>query len=237
MSNNYFQFKQFTITQDKCAMKVSTDACIQGAWTPVLPGVKKVLDIGTGTGLLSLMLAQKNIEITIDAIELDSDAAQQAKQNVLSSLWKERIAIIEGNVRNSTFAKKYDLIICNPPFFQNSLLGDEAKRNMAKHTLTLTHASLFGVIDNLLEDDGYVSVLLPTDEFAKWELLLAEKKWHVFNKLLVKHRKDESVKRIVGLCRRFPIKEKTEQTLIIRKNEHEYSAEFIDLLRPYYLNL
>lgn len=133
MSNSYFQFKQFRVEQDRCAMKVTTDACIQGAWTPVLPSVKNVLDVGTGTGILALMLAQKNSEITVDAIEVDKDAAGQARANVAGSPWRERINILEGDVRNYPFDKRYDLIITNPPFFSNSLLGDDVNKNLARH--------------------------------------------------------------------------------------------------------
>src|SRR6185503_17847665 len=109
MSNSYFQFKQFRIEQDRCAMKVTTDACIQGAWTPLLPRIKRVLDIGAGTGLLSLMLTQRNPGITVDAIELDKEAAGQASANVNASAWKDSINIIEGDVCNYAFGQKYDL--------------------------------------------------------------------------------------------------------------------------------
>src|SRR5688500_11779251 len=129
MANQYFQFKQFSIQQDRCAMKVSTDACIQGAWTPIADNVKDVLDIGAGTGLLSLMLAQRNYDIRIDAVELDVEAAQQAKENVASSPWKDRVEVIQADVTQHSFTKLYDMVICNPPFFNNSLLGDTDTRN------------------------------------------------------------------------------------------------------------
>lgn len=106
MSNSWFQFKRFTIHQDRCAMKVSTDACIQGAWTPLKQGVKRILDIGCGTGLLTLMLAQRTESAIIDAIELDEDAALQAKENVQKSPWKDRIKVIQADVR--------DYFSCNP---------------------------------------------------------------------------------------------------------------------------
>src|SRR5262245_25570320 len=123
MSNTFFQFKQFRIEQDKCAMKVSTDACIQGAWTPIEENVRNVLDIGTGTGLLSLMLAQRKPGIRIEAIEIEEQAYKQAAENVAYSPWAEQIHVIPGDVRNDSLNRKFDLIVCNPPFFQNSLLG------------------------------------------------------------------------------------------------------------------
>src|SRR6476661_11279441 len=99
MSNQYFQFKQFMVQQDRCAMKVSTDACIQGAWTPIADDVQHVLDIGAGTGLLSLMLAQRNGQLHIDAIELDEQAASQAQENVAASPWKHKINVWQGDVK------------------------------------------------------------------------------------------------------------------------------------------
>src|ERR1700739_4799939 len=100
MGNSYFQFKQFTIAQDRCAMKVTTDACIQGAWTPLRPGIRRALDVGAGTGLLSLMLAQRNPDIIIDAIEADPAAAAQAAENAASSTWRDRVNIICADARD-----------------------------------------------------------------------------------------------------------------------------------------
>lgn len=172
MSNHYFQFKQFTIHQDKCAMKVSTDACIQGAWTPIANDVVDVLDIGTGTGLLSLMLAQRNSSIHIDAIELDADAAIQAKENASASPWADRVQMMQGDVTTHQFTKQYDMVICNPPFFNNSLLGDDAQRNSVRHTISLSYDALLAVLQNVLKPTGYAAVLLPAAEHEIWQNLL-----------------------------------------------------------------
>ena len=116
-------------------MKVSTDACIQGAWTPVTDNVKHVLDIGTGTGLLSLMLAQRYSNITIDAIEIDADACGQAKENIAASPWADRIKLTEIDINDYAPAQRYDMIICNPPFFLNTLLGSAPSRGSIKSLL------------------------------------------------------------------------------------------------------
>jgi len=235
MSNNYFQFKQFRVEQDRCAMKVTTDACIQGAWTPLLPGVERVLDIGAGTGLLSLMLAQRKPDIVIDAIEFDNESSVQARENGIASPWRDRINILEGDVRSYGFSYKYDLIISNPPFFSNSLLGDKEAKNNARHTLSLTYGDLLKAIAGNLSDDGYVSVLLPAVEYDQWKELMVADVWNEIGKLSVSHRPGAAVKRIVGL---FSKKDTGTMcsTLTIKGDDNNYTPAFIDLLAPFYLD-
>ncbi len=238
MSNTYFRFKQFTVHQERCAMKVSTDACIFGAWTPVAEGVKNILDIGTGTGLLALMLAQRNADVCIDAIELDPDAAMQARQNIEQSPWRDRIQAIEGDVRNYPFSKKYDLIICNPPFFQNSLLGPDSARNNVRHNLSLSFEDLLNRLNALLSPKGYCSILLPVAEHGRWEQLIIANGYTVFNKLLICLSGESAVpNRIASLCALQPAVEVTHQTLYIYKDKGLYTNDFRHLLSPFYLNL
>ncbi len=235
MSNSYFQFKQFTIVQERGAMKVTTDACIQGAWTPVLPGVKYVLDIGAGTGLLSLMLAQRSNDVVIDAMELDAAAADEARTNVAASPWKERIKVLAGDVRGYSFGCKYDMIITNPPFFNNSLLGEEDSKNMARHTLSLSYSELLKAMDENLVNGGVISVLLPAVEYEQWRSLAVAGDWFECGRLTIRHKEDAAVKRIVGLfCKKeMPV---VNDELVIMDGL-KYSQSFIDLLSPFYLNL
>ena len=237
MSNSYFQFKQFRIEQGRAAMKVSTDACIQGAWTPVSSPVRKALDIGTGTGLLSLMLAQRNKEVLIDAVELDPDAAQQAKDNVATSPWKERITVMQADIRTFPFIRKYDLIICNPPFFINSLLGPTDERNKARHTLSLSFQELFEVIRSNLADGGYASIMLPPVEHAQWSTIIQENGWKTYHELHVQPRVASPANRIVSLCSPIASRSFLEEQLIIKDKADHYTPEFIHLLRPFYLAL
>ena len=237
MSNSYFRFKQFNIDQEHCAMKVTTDACIQGAWTPILPHVHRALDIGAGTGLLSLMLAQRNADVAIDAIELDNDAAAQAVNNVNGSSWKERISIIAGDVCDQKFAHKYNLIISNPPFFNNSLLSDKQNKNLARHTLSLTYTDLLNVISANLSDDGYASVLLPYAEYRIWQGLLLQGGWVEFNRLEVCHNPNAMVKRVICIFGKKELMVTQHETLVIKDTEGKYTSQFIDLVSPYYLDL
>jgi tRNA1Val (adenine37-N6)-methyltransferase len=235
MGNNYFQFRQFKIEQDRCAMKVSTDACIQGAWTPVLSRIKTALDIGTGTGLLSLMLAQRNAVVKIDAIEIDPSAAEQAAENIVASPWQERITLIQADVRQYIFAHKYDLIICNPPFFVNSLLSDKRERNIARHNLSLSFQDLFDVIKGSLNPEGYASVLLPSTEHKIWKSLVEANGWAISRELHIIPRIGQAANRVVSLCTDNKAFEFTRQSVVIRNELNEYKPEFTELLSPFYL--
>ena len=236
MSNTYFEFKQFRIEQAMCAMKVTTDACIQGAWTPVLSGVKRVLDIGAGTGLLALMLAQRNTGISIDAVEFDHDAAKQASENVGASPWADRINIVEADIREFKAAHRYDLVITNPPFFNNSLLGDKDRKNHARHTLSLSYAGLLAAMEAHLDEGGYISILLPATEYELWKEMAMGSGWIETGKLSVKHRAHAPVKRVVGLFSKTG-STYIESVLTIQDDDGSYTAGFTELLSQFYLGL
>ncbi len=236
MSNSYFQFKQFTIRQERCAMKVSTDACIQGAWVPVADNVKTVLDIGTGTGLLSLMLAQRYSHIQIDAIEIDTDAAAQAQENIAASPWADRITVIQADATNHTFGKQYDMVICNPPFFNNSLLGDDVQRNQVRHTLTLTYNALFNIIQKVLKPDGYASILLPAAEHDVWLQILYSNGWGVSKQLQVFPKDGSNYNRVVSISTADAQTTNTEHLQIYAAGGG-YTDAFTALLQLFYLKL
>lgn len=143
-------------------MKVCTDACLFGAWvTRGVPGRKKVLDIGTGTGLLSLMYAQQNLDAVIDAVEIDRAAAEQAQENFDNSPWSDRLMLHPGTIQEFTPDIKYDLILSNPPFFENDLRSPDPERNKAMHDTSLTLEELGEAISRLLAPGGIVALLLP----------------------------------------------------------------------------
>ncbi len=234
--NSFFQFKQFKIEQNKCAMKVSTDACIQGAWSDVPLTAKRVLDIGTGTGLLSLMLAQKNCDIIIDAVEINSDAAYQAKENFIASPWAKRLRVIEVDIKSFEQGGQYDYIICNPPFFNNSLQSLVAARNVARHTSELSYIQLLDTISSLLSAKGSASILLPIAEHDIWEDLLRQYGWCINKQLDIQPLPYKPKNRVVSICsRKFSVKQ--QETLCIYEEPGKYTEAFAKLLSPYYLNL
>lgn len=153
-----FQFKQFTIEQELCAMKVGTDGVLLGAWAH---GGRRVLDVGTGTGVIALMMAQRCLEAQVTAIDIDERAIKQARQNVLQSPFVERISVLQQAVQEHL--GEYESIVSNPPFFIDSLQAPDEQRNMARHTATLSYGELMKAAYRLLTDDGEFSVVVPFD--------------------------------------------------------------------------
>jgi tRNA1Val (adenine37-N6)-methyltransferase len=219
-------------------MKVCTDACLFGAWVAErLAGTglisNSILDIGTGTGLLSLMLAQKNLA-KIDAIELDEAAAQQAKENFENSPWFERMQLISGDARLLHFGKKYDLVISNPPFFDNDLKSSDPQRNMALHGDALDFDALIKIVSANLAENGRFALLLPfhrRDEFVE---KISGKGFFLQEEASVKQSGRHAFFRsllIFGNEAGIGFREE-----IIIREEEAYSERFTSLLKDYYLN-
>lgn len=158
MANDYFKFKQFTIWQDKCAMKVGTDGTLLGAWAH---GGKRILDIGTGTGLIAIMMAQRFPEAQVTGVDIDASAVEQARENVRQSPFSDRINIVEADI--CQYTGQYDCIVSNPPFFENSLVCPDSQRSIARHDTGLSYARLFKTVKSLLTDEGFFSLVVPFD--------------------------------------------------------------------------
>lgn len=237
MPSTSFAFKQFIINQDKCAMKVGTDAVLLGAW--IIPnGSKHILDIGTGTGVISLMLAQKT-DAQIDAIDIDEEAFIQAKQNVSESKFANQINVIHSSFQEyaKSAGKKYNLIVTNPPYFEQSLKSSDEQRSHARHADVLPFEELLDGVLKLLDEKGKFCLILPTLEAVKFRTL-AEKKGLNLSKLLrVKSRIDKDTDK--RHLMQFEVKpsEFSEQTIAIEQEErHQYTAEYKELTKDYYLN-
>lgn len=234
MANTYFQFKQFTIHQDQCAMKVSTEACILGAWVPnTIPS--RILDIGTGTGLLALMLAQR-IDAKIDAVELDVAAANQARQNVSESKWKNRINVINQNVFDwaKTTNEKYDLIVSNPPFFTNNQKSEVSQKNLAKHdTSDFNKENLAMTLKKLLSEEGSAYILYPEFESGQFQNEIEKLGLFYAPTLIIRNQPNGPVFRIVSQVSKKKMPGEINQLDI--RNGQGYSVKFDLLFNPYYL--
>ena len=240
MPNDYFQFQQFRIGQAACAMKVSTDACLLGAVTD-LTGATRLLDIGTGTGLLALMAAQRHPGVPIEAIEIDEAAAAQAAENVAASPWASRIRVqpLSLAAYAATQPAPFSHIICNPPFFQQSLRSPDAARSTARHTApdTLSFTELARFAADFLAENGLLTVLLPPIEMATFAQEAQRVGLPPATRLVVRHRAGSRVLRhIVGFRQAAGLVVETE--LAIRATEgEEYSTAFRALLAGFYLAL
>ena len=221
-------------------MKVCTDACLLGAWTAekmndrkFLP--KNILDIGTGTGLLSLMLAQKT-KAVVHAIELDENAAAQATDNFHKSPWADHIFLFHTSIQRFPATIKYDWIISNPPFFEDDLHSDDAAKNAAKHDTTLTIDELLKAINIHLKDDGYASLLIPYHRVAYLNSLLTRRGLFINETLFVKQTPKHGFFRAIILLSKIQLEAKSEE-LVIHDEHRNYTPAFTGLLKEYYLKL
>ena len=237
MANNFFQFRQFTIHQDNCAMKVCTDACLFGALIAGFqPQVANCLDVGTGTGLLSLMYAQKDKHALIDAVEIDPAAALQARKNFDASPWKERLTIINTNVNRLSNEKKYDLIISNPPFFENNLRSFDNTKNSAKHDSSLTLLQLLKIVGERLPVSGSFAVLLPYHRITYFEDEALLHGLHMHRKVLVRQTPLHELFRGILFFKKAVSKQLVTE-MSIKRSDERYTAEFTALLKDYYLQV
>lgn len=231
-----FHFKKFSIDDSSAAMKIGTDAVLLGAWADC-ENASRILDVGTGTGILALMMAQRTTDVNIDAVELDSAAALLAGQNAKLSPWSNRIAVY--NVSFQEFSQnakhKYSHIICNPPFFSNSLKAAGEARNLARHNDSLPEKELLPGISTLLSDSGKAALIIPSDALGKWSAL-AEKTalfptvvtWVKSSPLHKPHRV------LIQFARnnQLPV---IENQICIYKSKNRHSAEYQYITRDFYL--
>ena len=237
MPNPYFSFKQFTVYHDQCAMKVGIDGVLLGAWATVTQ-TESILDIGTGTGLIALMLAQRS-SAQIDAIDIDRNAIQQAKENISNSPWSN--CINTDKISLQLFAektiKRYDLIVSNPPYFINSTKTPSKVRTIARHTDTLTHEELIKNASVLLKPTGRICIILPINEGIQCIAFALEIGLYCTKKCTVFPKPNSAAKR---LLLEFSIQSSAEieSELTIESNvRHQYSPEFTLLARDFYLKL
>jgi tRNA1Val (adenine37-N6)-methyltransferase len=231
-----FHFKKFSIDDSKAAMKIGTDAVLLGAWAPC-KNETRILDIGTGTGILALMMAQRNHKTEIDAVEIEDDAAELARQNVKLSPWHDRVRVSNSLIQefSALNPNKYSLVICNPPFFTDSLKAPDASRNTARHNDLLPVRDLLICTSRLLTGKGNAAFIIPADAFANWQP--EAKKLNLFPKNLtwVRSSPDHAPHRVMVLFSREHQPEIIENEMCIYMSKNIYSQEYRELTSDFYL--
>ncbi len=247
MSKKPFKFKEFTVNQDQCAMKIGTDAVLLGAWATVKKEPASILDIGAGTGVLALMLAQRCYAELIDAIEIDPKAYEQCVDNFEQSPWGDRLFCYHASLNTfvSEIEDLYDLIICNPPFYAPTLVADASKkeaavmssaRKIARFNDAMPFDYLLESVSKLLSENGLFSVVIPFTEKDDFITLASTFKLYPNRILLVKGTPTSELKRVL-IEFSFRESELITETLIIETERHQYTDAYVNLTQDFYLKM
>ena len=237
MANSWFAFKQFTVMQDKAAMKVGTDGVLLGAWVDV-SACKTILDVGTGTGLLTLMAAQRNADAHFVAVDIDRDAALQAEANFKLSEWQNRLRAVHTSL--SAYAdnsfRKFDCVMCNPPFFKNAFKSDRQARNTARHNDSLSYNELLNRSAYLTNAQGRLAVIVPFE--TEQEFLHLSSRHGFFLKRLMRIQPTpdkDFVRSLIEVSKCCVARPVPDCMVIEDKGRHSYSDAYIELTKDYYL--
>ena len=228
-----FSFKKFSVQQDKTAMKIGTDGVLLGAWTPVNHNPESVLDIGTGTGIIALMIAQRSTAIQIDALEIDEDAYEQATDNFENSPWNDRLYCFHAGLDEFVEEPEdeYDLIISNPPFYSEDYKSDNEQRDLARFQDAMPFEDLIEAADLLLSEFGIFSVIIPFKEEETFISLAAEYELFPFKITRVKGNSTSEIKRSLLAFSRIEKSTIEIDELVIEIARHEYTPEYITLTK------
>ncbi|MFO7669732.1 MAG: methyltransferase [Bacteroidales bacterium] len=237
MPNTWFQFKQFTIQQEKTAMKVGTDGVLLGAWASVPGPGSRVLDVGTGTGLIALMIAQRTREVMVDALEIEPSSARQAKENFQNSPWKERLNAIHSSFQDysSRCQYRYDLIICNPPFFSGSQKTPSKEKNLARHDDSLSLGDFLKSSVSIMKETAVISLILPVQKETQLLDLILEHQMYCNRKTLVVPSPGKPANRVLLEFSFHPGKNQEDDLTIETGGRHIYSDRYKNLTDEFYL--
>lgn len=238
MPGDFFQFKQFRIQQDRCAMKVGTDAVLLGAWVKT-DNSTNILDIGTGSGVIALMLAQRSLGAKITAIDIDEPAILQAAENINNSPFAEKIIVRHCSLQDlsKTSDRKYDLIVTNPPYFIDSLKSSDINRTKARHTETLTHLELIDGVKQLLDQKGRFSLILPRNEALLFRNSAESRGLYLSRLLKIYTTKHKEAEKRHLMQFEFRETEFSESSLVIEHEQHRhYTEEYKELTREFYIH-
>lgn len=233
-----FKFKQFTIQQDRCAMKIGTDGVLLGSWVPIAETVNSILDIGTGTGVIALMMAQRSFAETIDALEIDSDAYEQAVENFETSGWSDRLFCYHASFQEffQEIDDKYDLLVSNPPFFTENYKTNDPGRAIARFADALPFEHLLVGATHLLSKKGRLAMIVPYKE--EKEVIMIARKAGLFPHQITRVQGNPmaDIKRSMLLFGLDEVDFEIDQ-LIIEHNRHQYTESYIELTKEFYLKM
>jgi tRNA1Val (adenine37-N6)-methyltransferase len=233
-----FTFKQFSVNQDRCAMKIGTDGVLLGAWTPLINNPYNVLDIGAGTGILSLMLAQRSNAEQIDALEIEEDAYEQCVENFENSPWSDRLFCFHAGLDEFVDEPEdeYDLIISNPPFYTETFKSENSQRNLARFEDAMPFEDLIEAAALLLSENGIFSVIIPYKEEGKFVSLCNELDLFPLKITRVKGNPTTEIKRSLLAFSRIQQTPIIDE-LIIEISRHQYTPEYIELTKDFYIKM
>lgn len=236
MSNPFFRFKQFCIHHDRCAMKVGTDGVLLGAWADAENGTL-ILDVGTGTGLIALMMAQRYENAIFRAIDIDGDAVVQARENMANSPFADRMTVEQDDFRHyaATCGERFDMIVSNPPYFNRAILPPDSQRQTARHAVSLSLIELLQAATICLAPEGVLALILPYDQQIELETKAHECGFYLKRKTVVYSLPNSKPKRLLTEWTRHKIESPIHDELIIENERHKYSKEFVNLVKVYYL--
>ena len=234
-----FQFKQFAVKQDQCAMKIGTDGVLLGAWVPTDNHPNSILDIGTGTGIIALMLAQRCDAQQIDALEIDENAYEQAVDNFESSPWSDRLFCFHAGLDEFVEEPEdeYDLIVSNPPFYTEDYFSNNEQRDLARFADAMPFEDLIEAADLLLSENGIFSVIIPFKEEASFIALAEKYELYPIKITRVKGTPTTEIKRSLLAFKRFELPVLLANELIIETARHQYTPEYMELTKDFYLKM
>ncbi len=234
-----FNFKQFSVQQDRCAMKIGTDGVLLGAWCPIDNHPYSILDIGAGTGILSLMLAQRSNAEQIDALEIDEEAYEQCVENFEASPWSDRLFCFHAGLDEFVDEPEdeYDIIISNPPFYAEDFKTDNSQRDLARFQDALPFEELITAADLLLSENGVFAVIIPYKEEERFIDLCAEVELYPVKVTRVKGAHNTPIVRSLLAFKRYELSVLTADELVIEINRHEYTDDYINLTKDFYLKM
>lgn len=232
-----FQFKEFVIQQDKNPMKVGTDGILLGAWVDC-NGVERALDVGTGTGLIALMMAQKNNNLLVDGVEINESAFLEANNNVKDASFGSRIKLFNESIQDFTLIskEKYDLIVSNPPFFTGGTMSNNMDKRNIRHTVKLSHADLLRSVSSLVSVKGKFAVIVPFLEGLRFIEIASTYNLHIHRKTQVRSKEGSKIVRLLLSFGKTEVEEIEENDFYLYESENVRSAAFTELTKDYYLS-